>query len=380
MPALEVGMNGLIVACSDYLLKLTGWQRHDLVGAPVRVVLDSETDRRIQTWLAQHSPAAHAADEVVGLRSISGAEIVVCARLCTVERAGLPVLFLAGLETGASVNLIHDLREKATVLQEFLDASTEAIWCIEFTEPVDLSQNEMEIIRQVFINECHWSMCNKAMARFYDIPPDVRMDDIPVSTIFQRNAMNETFIRNLIQNNFNIDRILTIDIKLNGSAKYVENNVRSHIENNFLHRLWGTVHDVTDFKEQQQHLAYSEAVIRNVLTALPDGVLIVNRKRVIKALNPAAQQLLGLTSESILEQDFTEFLPFPQPELSRIWANGETHRWTSELQHHSGIVSPCDVRVAQLDSEEESQFVLALRPVAAKYRGRVARPSIKVSK
>lgn len=54
MPALEVGMNGLIVACSDYLLKLTGWQRHDLVGAPVRVVLNSETDRRIQTWLAQH--------------------------------------------------------------------------------------------------------------------------------------------------------------------------------------------------------------------------------------------------------------------------------------------------------------------------------------
>jgi len=368
-------MNGLIVGCSDYLLKLIRWQRRELIGAPVREVVNTETEQLIQSQLALREPGQQSADLPLCFKAADGQEIIVSGRICMQQRAGLPVLFLAGLENSASAEIIHNLKEKAQVLQEFLDASTEAIWCIEFTEPVDLSQNEMEIIRQVFINECHWSMCNRAMARFYDIPPDVRVDDIPVSMIFQRNAMNETFIRNLIQNDFNIDRSLTIDIKHDGSAKYVENNVRSHIENNYLRRLWGTVHDVTDFKEQQQHLVHSEAVIRNVLTALPDGVLIINRKRIIKALNPAAQQLFGLASGAILEQDFTDFLPFPRPELSRSWANGEAHRWTSELRHQSGIVSPCDVRVAQLDSEEENQFVLSIRPVAARYRGRVPRIS-----
>lgn len=366
-------MNGMVVDCSDYLLKMTQWERQSLIGAPVRAVVNTATEQLIHNQLALHDQDQRSIDEALFFRAVNGQEIVADGRICTQTRAGRQVVFLVGMENGESLKLIRSLREKASVLQELFDASTEAIWCIEFTEPVDLSQNEMEIIRQVFINECHWSMCNKAMARFYDIPRDVRVDDIPVSMIFQRNAMNETFIRNLIQNDFNIDRSLTIDIKHDGSTKYVENNVRSHIEDNYLLRIWGTVHDVTDFKEHQQHLVYSEAVIRNVLTALPDGVLIVNRKRIINALNPAAQKLFGLTSVSILDQDFTEFLPFPQQRLSRSWANGEAHRWISELRHVSGIVSPCDVRVAQLDSEEESQFVLSIRPVAARYRGRVPR-------
>ena len=374
MLAIEVGAGGEVVDCSDYLLKLTQWRREDLIGAPVRELVDTNTEKLIHSQLTNRERwQQHNADVTLCFKAADGRDIIANGRMCTRQHADLQVLFLAGIENDTTIELIQSLRQKTAVLQEFLDASTEAIWCIEFTEPVDLSQNEMEIIRQVFINECHWSMCNKAMARFYDIPPDVRVDDLPVSMIFQRNAMNETFIRNLIQNDFNLDRSLTIDIKHDGSAKYVENNVRSHIENNYLRRIWGTVHDVTDFKEQQQHLAYSEAVIRNVLTALPDGVLIINRKRIIKALNPAVQQLFGLSSELILERDFTDFLPFPQPELSRSWANGEGQRWISDLRHQSGIVSPCDVRVAQLDSEEESQFVLSIRPVATRHRGRVAR-------
>ena len=53
------------------------------------------------------------------------------------------------------------------VLRNFVDTSKDALFCIEFLEPVDLTAPEPEIVRQTFENECVWRMCNNAMARLY---------------------------------------------------------------------------------------------------------------------------------------------------------------------------------------------------------------------
>lgn len=370
--ALEISPDGRVLGCSDYLLEKTGFTKATLIGAQIGAVVDADSIEAIRCCLRTPDIANVSSFETICFKGAKKIRLTTNAQLVGALRHGQVVLQVVAIEREATLKLLATLRERSEVIQGFIETSSEPMWCIEFTEPVDLTQNEIEIIRQVFANECHWSMCNNAMARFYDIPPEIDMHDTPVAAIFPGSPANESFVRNLIRNDFNLDRSLSIDIKHDGSTKYVENNVRGHIENNYLHRMWGTVRDITDFKEEQQQLAHSEATVRSILSALPDGVLVAARNRVIKALNPALEQLIGQSANDVLDRDFGDFLSFPNHDISRRWANGEAHRWTGEIRHSNGIVSPCDVRVAPLDLVQPTQFVLSIRPVAAKYHGRIA--------
>src|SRR5439155_4366405 len=116
---------------------------------------------------------------------------------------------------------------------------------IEYTEPVDVTQPEAEIVRQVFENDCHWSMCNRAMAHLYNLPDDLDFNRQPVSTYFRRSPENEAFVRQLIAENFQVDAAPAIDVRHDGTLAHVENSVRAHIESGLMVRMWGTVRDMT---------------------------------------------------------------------------------------------------------------------------------------
>lgn len=369
--ALEISSDGRIRGYSDYLLEKTGLTKHALIGAHASIVLAIDSVELILHCFRATDISSVSTFEPISFIAADGTNLPTNAQLVGTMRNGFTVLHLVAIERDATLKLLATLRERSEVIQGFIETSSEPMWCIEFTEPVDLSQNETEIIRQVFANECHWSMCNTAMARFYDIPSEIDMHDTPVAAIFPRSPANEAFVRSLIRNDFNLDRSLSIDIKHDGSTKYVENNVRGHIENNYLHRMWGTVRDITHFKEEQQQLAHSEATVRSILSALPDGVLVATRNRIVKAVNPALEQLFGQPAEELLDRDFSDFLTFPTEDTGRRWSNGANHRWTGEIRHANGIVIPCDIRVAPLDAAQHTQFVLSIRPVAARH-GRIA--------
>lgn len=369
--ALEISPNGRVAGCSDYLLEKTGFAKSALIGAHIDTVLDDDSVETILRCFRTTDVSSVSTFETICFIGAQRGSLTTHAQLVGTMRHGFAMLQLVAIERDATLKLLATLRERSEVIQGFIETSSEPMWCIEFTEPVDLTQNEPEIIRQVFANECRWSMCNTAMARFYDIPPEIDMHDTPVAAIFPRSPANEAFVRNLIRSDFNLDRSLSIDIKHDGSTKYVENNVRGHIENNYLYRMWGTVTDITHFKEEQQQLAHSEATVRSILSALPDGVLVATRNRIVKAVNPALEQLVGQPAEELLDCDFSDFLTFPSEDIGRRWSNGAAHRWTGEIRHANGIVSPCDIRVAPLDVEQHMQFVLSIRPAAARH-GRIA--------
>ncbi len=125
-----------------------------------------------------------------------------------------------------------------SLLAGILDASSDACWCMEFTEPVDLTAPDHEVVRQVFLNDPRWRFCNAAMARLYLLPPDRVFDDQPVSDIFPRNRQNEEFVLNLIANGFEVDAAPALDRRYDGVQIYVENDVRAHIEDGRLIRMF----------------------------------------------------------------------------------------------------------------------------------------------
>lgn len=192
---------------------------------------------------------------------------------------------LSVLATSATIDI--------DVLAGILDASNDACWCMEFGEPVDLTAPDHEVVRQVFLNDPRWRLCNSAMARLYLLPPDLAFDDQPVSEIFPRNRQNEEFVLNLIANGFEVDAAPALDRRYDGVQIYVENDVRGHIKDGRLIRMFGMVRDVGKHRHREDALRTERDLALAMLAAQPTAVLGLDASGTILAANPAAAALLA---------------------------------------------------------------------------------------
>jgi PAS domain-containing protein len=177
------------------------------------------------------------------------------------------------------------LRRQNSMQRHFIDASKDALFCIEFTEPVDLTAPESEIIRQAFENECVWRMYNTAMARLYKLPEGLDFNAQNVHFVFAHNPENEEFVRTLIKSGFHIDGVLSLDQDYDGRKVYMENDIRAHIEDGMLYRMFGAVRNISQQKIREQVLSDRLDALSSVLSAIPDPVRVVNASGMLKAVN-----------------------------------------------------------------------------------------------
>lgn len=229
-------------------------------------------------------------------------------------------LRLSKWPTGSELDDVATLAEANEVLSGIVAASADAGWCMEWTDPVDLSAPEHEIVRQVFENGPRWRFCNEAMARLYRTPPGANFNDRPVAETFPRTPENEDFIRRLIRADFDMNGSPSRDLRYDGLFIDVENDVRGHIRGNRLFRMWGTVRDVSKHVRRETELRGEIAFLQVVLAALPDPVLVVDREGAIVFANMAAEALFEAPSDRLGLQRFDDLVEGPGP-LDRLFAD-----------------------------------------------------------
>lgn len=269
------------------------------------------------------------------------------------------------------------------VLRTFVNTSRDALFCIEFLEPVDLTAPEPEIVRQVFENECVWRMCNTAMARLYKLPEDRDFNAQNVRFVFPRNPENEQFVRDLIEADFDTDGALSLDQDYEGREVYMENDVRGQIADGMLYRMMGTVRNISQQKIREQELIDRLNAMSNVLSAIPDPVLVVDTDGVLQAANPALEWRFGWHLDDLLGQPVNAIVRFPHgfSLLSDLPLHGVEKSYLSvEVINPNGQISRCEAHVAsfgEIDSERRVVITLrsekALRP--SKYDA-LAEPSL----
>jgi PAS domain-containing protein len=157
-----------------------------------------------------------------------------------------------------------------------LQSAKVAYWCIEFAEAVDINNSPDEIVRQVFENDSHWRLCNRAMADVYEMPSDVDFNQQPVRLYWPRSPANEEFVRRLIEAGFTVDCALSVDRRHDGSPAYVENDVSQEL--------------------RMQHDAEQRIdALRRVFDAVPDAVLVIDEHLQPQWRNAAFEETFGIT-------------------------------------------------------------------------------------
>ncbi len=296
---------GRVLSCNGTAAASLGRRPEQVVGQELARFADGESALRLQRMLATADWGSQESLVELRLQARDGQQLVLGARLRKLRRGEEEVFCLAALEFGELSRRLREITHLHDVLRGLVETSCEPMWCIEYAEPVDITAGDREIIRQVFENECYWGVCNRAFARLYNLPDDLDIRRQPVNLYFPRSPENEAFIQQLIDADFEIDDVLSLDVRHDGRAIYVENTVRCDIRDGRMYRMWGTVRDVTQFKRAQNRLVQMEHQYRDILTAVPDPILVIDRSGALKGANPAFEQLLGWQIGEWLGQDIT---------------------------------------------------------------------------
>lgn len=280
---------------------------------------------------------------------------------------GTPLLRFTACYDSRCEDWLAELMRSEEVLRGYARTASEAMWCIEFSEPVDITLGDDEIVRQVFENDCHWLLCNEALARIYRLPRGLDINHQPVSHYFPRSPENEAFILRIIHApDFVVDNATSIDFRHDGSALYMENNVRCSIVDGYLVRIIGTLRDVTQFRQAQIRLKDEADTVRNILSALPDAILVIDRDRQLLAVNPSFETLFGWDVGIFLGRDVQSIIDL---ELSlpggRRWLCPDQRRWQTTVKTKFNTLLCCEAQIAPIGEEAPHHFVLSLRPVLA---------------
>ena len=257
------------------------------------------------------------------------------------------------------------MRLENEVLRTFVDTSRDALFCIEFLEPVDLTAPESEIVRQVIENEFVWRKCNTAMAILNKLPEGMEFNQQNVRFVFPRNPENEQFVRGLIAAEFDMDGALSLDQDYEGREVFMENDVRGQIADGMLHRMMGTVRNISQQKIREQELTARLNAMSNVLSAIPDPVLVVDTAGVLQAANPALEWSFGWQLDDLLGQPVNSVVRFPDgfSLLADLPLHGvERPYFGVEVLNPGGSIKRCEAHVATFgEIASERRVVIVLR-------------------
>jgi PAS domain-containing protein len=355
-----------VVKCNRAFAEAVGFDPNAELRIPLSKFVSQTNRRQLLAWLRLHEVGDDGAPSLAfNFLGKDRKYIAVEASCLAASRSdGQHLAVCARLKTNFDVQLEAVERENE-FLRRVMEASVEAMWCIEFQEPVDLSEDEDEVVRQVFENRCSWRLCNKAMARLYNIPANADLNEIAVSKNFPRSRANERYIRGLIRERFNVDSALSIDIKYDGEAIYGDNSVRSDIVDHKLLRFWGTMHDVTGYRKLQAQMNREQRSLQNILAAIPEVVLVVGKDLRLKGANPAFETLVHHSIDFALGKKVEDLFHFGQS-LSELERLNERALVKCDVRSRSNSVKPRSFAAWVVPMSENgagSDLIITLRPV-----------------
>ena len=270
-------------------------------GGPVRAGLEQPIDLAVFQWLeaALHTgrctdlyDTCRTAEEREHTRELAagfGAKAVLCAPIraggriwgaLTIgnksERVRQPdeIGFAAELADQVAYAVSsEELRTSRERYRSFVEMSAEAVWRVEFTEPVDLAlpvdQQAAAVIAQGYIADC-----NEAFGRFFSKPRE-EFVGMPLGALLAPiDEMRMAEIRQMVEAGY---RIVNLEARhhTDDGDRWALRNVTGVVEDGRLISLWGASRDITGRKRAEQLLTESEQRYRAFVANSSEGIFRV---------------------------------------------------------------------------------------------------------
>lgn len=171
-----------------------------------------------------------------------------------------------------------------------------------------------------------------------------------------------------------------------GSGAYDYEGRISHME--------GIVLDIDDrrsseriIQEANQRMLDEAARMQLVFDSAVDGMVIINSKGVVKAFNPAAEEIFGFKAEEILGQKVKTLMPEPysseyEVHLTQYSQNGERKNLNVRREiagkRKNGATFPMGISIGEVEIDGERQFTAILRDISDRKAAQAALEQAKL--
>ncbi|MBI2422487.1 MAG: PAS domain S-box protein [Candidatus Hydrogenedentes bacterium] len=200
------------------------------------------------------------------------------------------------------------LRLSEARFRSLIEQSTDAVWCMEYDEPVDVSLPVEEQVR--LIGQCRIVECNAAFSRGYGIEDPEVLIGRPLLDFATPEMVNlEPLTRIFVDRGYHASQVAYSLKGVSGEYRHYEYSAHGHVAYGRLTRVWGISRDVTMERFAEETLRTSEQNLRNLLAAIPDLILVMDRKGVCLQLFTGDPSILYAPAEEVIGRPVFELLP-----------------------------------------------------------------------
>lgn len=202
-----------------------------------------------------------------------------------------------------TLNDISKERETRLALQKseerykaFISQSSEAIWCFELTEPIDIT---LPVERQIelFFEQGYLSDCNHAYAKMYGVSDVSEIIGMPLGTVLvKEDKSNIDYLRAFIANSYILNDAESVEVDFSGKLKYFLNNLVGIVSNGCIERAWGTQRDITHLRQVEEAQKTAEKKYREIFENAIEGIYQSSFEGYFLNLNPAMAAMYGYES------------------------------------------------------------------------------------
>lgn len=253
-----------------------------------------------------------------------------------------------------------DLRETQQRYQAFIAASKDAMWRVEFDQPIPVDAPEDEQIENIY-RYGYVAECNQALANLVGAATPNELIGARFADLAPRTEERIQELR-LVIHSREADSIEVRSIGRDGKPVY---RLRSHVavvEEGKLLRVWVTTRDIGELRRAEMEWQASERRFRQVLESIRVAALLADTEGRITFCNDYVLELTGWKREELTgrkwldlipeedrkssEQDFAELLSGARPNshlVGRLLARDGSHRlmqWdTTALRDADGTIN-----------------------------------------
>jgi two-component system, cell cycle sensor histidine kinase and response regulator CckA len=229
-------------------------------------------------------------------------------------------------------------RENEERYQAFISRNPDAMWRIEFPEPIPLNVPEDEQVELIY-RLGYLAECNDALARYFGEETAEGLIGYPFETVASRvnsNAREE--LREAVRSRFRTATVEARPLDQDGRYLYRLRSQFGIVENGALKRIWGTTRDVTELRRTELSLINSERLFRDVLEGIQLPAVMLDPTGAVTFCNDYLLRLMNCSREELFILNWMrKVVP---AEETQIWNLMLTRDRESDhkITHFKGVV------------------------------------------
>jgi len=210
------------------------------------------------------------------------------------------------------------LRESEQRYRAFISNSSDAMWRIEFTKPIPLRASADEQMERIY-QDGYVAECNEAMARLAGVWTPEDLVGTKFSALFPpTDERIREELRSAIQSRYSFATSVTTPVGADGQMRYRMRTLCGIVENNELHRIWGTTRDITEWKRAEFAVEASEQRFRDVLENIEAPAVMLDRNGILMFCNDALLRIADCKRDKLLGKNW--LVPIEDPAARGLWS------------------------------------------------------------